>query len=101
MAESFRCSHIIIASATYNGAIFTPIERYLAEIISHNLQNRTIGIVENGTWSATSGTLITKELEKMKNITLLGNKVSVKAALGENNLDSIKALAEEICESLK
>ncbi|MGN0760991.1 MAG: FprA family A-type flavoprotein [Christensenellales bacterium] len=101
VAESFRCSHIIIASATYNGAIFTPIERYLAEIISHNLQNRTIGIVENGTWSATSGTLITKELEKMKNITLLGNKVSVKAALGENNLDSIKALAEEICESLK
>ena len=101
VAESFRCSHIIIASATYNGAIFTPIERYLAEIISHNLQNRTIGIVENGTWSATSGTLITKELEKMKNITLLVNKVSVKAALGENNLDSIKALAEEICESLK
>lgn len=101
VAESFRCSHIVIASATYNGAIFTPIERYLAEIISHNLQNRTVGIVENGTWSAISGTLITKELEKMKNITLLGNKVSVKAAPGEANLDSIKALAEEICESLK
>ena len=101
VAESFRCSHIVIASATYNGAIFTPIERYLAEIISHNLQNRTIGIVENGTWSAISGTLITKELEKLKNITLLGNKVSVKAALSEDNLDSIKALAEEICESLK
>ena len=101
VAESFRCSHIVIASATYNGAIFTPIERYLAEIISHNLQNRTIGIVENGTWSAISGTLISKELEKLKNITLLGNKVSVKAALSEGNLDSIKALAEEICESLK
>lgn len=101
VAESFRCSHIVVASSTYNGAIFTPIERYLSEIISRNLQNRTVAIVENGTWSAISGNLIAKELEKMKNITLLGNRVSIRAALSEGNLDSIKTLAEEICESLK
>lgn len=101
VAESFRCSHIVVASSTYNGAIFTPIERYLSEIISRNLQNRTVAIVENGTWSAISGNLIAKELEKMKNITLLGNRVSIRAATNEQNLESIKALAEEICESLK
>lgn len=101
VAESFRCSHIVVASSTYNGAIFTPIERYLSEIISRNLQNRTVAIVENGTWSAISGNLIAKELEKMKNITLLGNRVSIRAATSEQNLESIKALAEEICESLK
>ena len=101
VAESFRCSHIVVASSTYNGAIFTPIERYLSEIISRNLQNRTVAIVENGTWSAISGNLIAKELENMKNITLLGNRVSIRAALSEGNLDSIKTLAEEICESLK
>lgn len=101
VAESFRCSHIVVASSTYNGAIFTPIERYLSEIISRNLQNRTVAIVENGTWSAISGNLIAKELEKMKNITLLGNRVSIRAATNEQNWESIKALAEEICESLK
>ena len=101
VAESFRCSHIVVASSTYNGAIFTPIERYLSEIISRNLQNRTVAIVENGTWSAISGNLIATELEKMKNITLLGNRVSIRAATNEQNLESIKALAEEICESLK
>ena len=101
VAESFRCSHIVVASSTYNGAIFTPIERYLSEIISRNLQNRTVAIVENGTWSAISGNLIAKELEKMKNITLLGNRVSIRAATSEQNLESIKALAKEICESLK
>lgn len=101
VAESFRCSHIVVASSTYNSAIFTPIERYLSEIISRNLQNRTVAIVENGTWSAISGNLIAKELEKMKNITLLGNRVSIRAATSEQNLESIKALAEEICESLK
>lgn len=101
VAESFRCSHIVVASSTYNGAIFAPIERYLSEIISRNLQNRTVAIVENGTWSAISGNLIAKELEKMKNITLLGNRVSIRAATSEQNLESIKALAEEICESLK
>lgn len=101
VAESFRCSHIVVASSTYNGAIFTPIERYLSEIISRNLQNRTVAIVENGTWSAISGNLIAKELEKMKNITLLGNRVSIRAATSEQNLESIKTLAEEICESLK
>lgn len=101
VAESFRCSHIVVASSTYNGAIFTPIERYLSEIISRNLQNRTVAIVENGTWSAISGNLIAKELEKMKNITLLGNRVSIRAATSEQNLESIKALADEICESLK
>lgn len=101
VAESFRCSHIVVASSTYNGAIFTPIERYLSEIISRNLQNRTVAIVENGTWSAISGNLIAKELEKMKNITLLGNRVSIRAATSEQNLESIKALAVEICESLK
>lgn len=101
VAESFRCSHIVVASSTYNGAIFTPIERYLSEIISRNLQHRTVAIVENGTWSAISGNLIAKELEKMKNITLLGNRVSIRAATSEQNLESIKALAEEICESLK
>ncbi|MGN0771548.1 MAG: FprA family A-type flavoprotein [Christensenellales bacterium] len=101
VAESFRCSHIVIASATYNAAIFTPIERYLSEIVSHNLQNRTIGIIENGTWSAISGSLIVKETENMKNITLLGNKVSVKAAVKEDNVEAVRAMAQEICESLK
>ena len=66
VSEAFRSSHIIIASATYNAGIFSNMETVLTELKAHNLQNRTVAIVENGSWAPNSGKLIKEMLESMK-----------------------------------
>ncbi len=101
VAETFRCSHIVIASSTYNAGIFTPVERYLAELVSHNVQNKTIAIVENGTWAPTAGNAMLKEIEKLKNITLLDNKLTIKASFKQTDEPALKVMAQQICQSLK
>ncbi len=101
VSQTFRCSHIVIASSTYNAGIFTPVERYLAELVSHNVQNKTIAIVENGTWAPTAGNSMLKEIEKLKNITLLADKLTIKASFKKANESALKEMAEQICASLQ
>lgn len=101
VAETFRCSHVVIASSTYNAGIFTPIERYLADLVAHNVQNKTVAIVENGTWAPTVGNSILKEIEKLKNITIISNKLTIKASLKKSNEQALIDMAQEICQSLK
>ena len=58
VAEAFRCSHLVFASTTYNAGIFVNMETALHDIVAHNLQNRTVALIENGTWAPTSGNLM-------------------------------------------
>ena len=71
VSEAFRCSHIIFASTTYNAGIFCNMETVLLDLKAHNLQNRTVAVIENGSWAATAGELMRKILSSMKNITIL------------------------------
>ena len=101
VAEAFRCSHLVFASTTYNAGIFCNMETALLDIAAHNLQNRTVALIENGSWAATSGKLMREILAKLKNITVLENTVSLKSSLKEEQLPALDALADAIIASMK
>ena len=100
VSESFRCSHLVFMSATYNGGIFPCMETALLDIKAHALQNRTIAFAENGSWAATSGKQMRELLEGLKNITVLENTLSIKSSLKEDQLETIANMADEIVASL-
>ena len=96
VSECFRASHIVLASSTYNNGIFTPMENLLADLKAHDWKRRSVALIENGTWAATSGKLMRAELEQMKEITLLGETVSLKSAATPAQEEQLAALTEEI-----
>jgi len=100
VSEAFRWSHFVFASATYNAGLFTPMEVLLNELVSHNIQNRTAAIIENGTWAATSGNLIHSKLEKCKNMNILESRVRLKSSVKEEDLMQLEAVAEHIASQL-
>lgn len=100
VAEAFRCSHLVFASTTYNAGIFCNMETALLDLAAHNLQNRTVAILENGSWAATSGKLMTEILSKLKNITFLGDKLTIRSSLKEDQLAALDALADALAQSL-
>ena len=100
VSEAFRVSHIVFASTTYNAGIFVNMENALHDIVAHNLQNRTLAIVENGSWAATSGGLMRELLGKLKNCTILEEGVSLKSALKAEQLHDVDALVDAIVNSL-
>lgn len=100
VSESFRCSHLVLASATYNGGIFTPMETLLLDLKAHCLQNRTVALIENGTWAPQSGRLMSELLGCMKNIRVLGDTVSVKSSVKECQREALVALADTLAEDI-
>lgn len=100
VAESFRCSHLVLAAPTYNSGIQPKMEAYLSDIKALNLQNRTVAVIDNGTWAATAGKHMIGMLEGMKNMTILENTISIKSALAENQLGALEALADELAKQV-
>ena len=100
VAESFRCSPLVLAAPTYNSGIQPKMEAYLSDIKALNLQNRTVAVIDNGTWAATAGKHMIGMLEGMKNMTILENTVSIKSALAENQLGALEALADELAKQV-
>ena len=87
VSEAFRCSHLVFASTTYNAGIFVNMETTLHDIVAHNLQNRTVALIENGTWAPTSGNLMRDLLSKCKNMTILEDKVTLRSSVKGEQLD--------------
>ena len=100
VSEAFRVSHIVFASTTYNAGIFVNMENALHDVVAHNLQNRTIAIVENGSWAATSGGLMRQLLDKLKNCTILDEGVSIKSALKDDQMADVDALVAALLATL-
>ena len=100
VSEAFRVSHLVFASTTYNAGIFCNMETALHDIAAHNLQNRTIALIENGSWAATSGKLMADILGGLKNCTILENKVSLKSSLKENQLADLDAMCAAIVSTM-
>lgn len=100
LSAAFRWSHLVFASATYNSGIFVTMEALLNDITAHNIQNRTVALIENGTWAATSGKQMREKLEKCKNITILENKISIKSGLKTAQLAEIDSMADAIIADL-
>ena len=101
ISEVFRCSHIVLACPTYNNSIYPAMYNFIHDMEALLVQNRTVGIIQNGTWNPASGKLIQAELESMKNITLLEPVVTVKSSLKEDSKAQLDALKDAIVESLK
>ena len=100
VAEAFRCSHLVFASTTYNAGIFCNMETVLTDLKAHNLQNRTVGIIQNGSWAPTSGDLMREMICSMKHMTLLEAGVDIRSSVKDAQLQQLQALADAIVESM-
>lgn len=101
VSEAFRCSHLVFAAPSYNGGIFIKMETVLSELKAHSLQNRTVAIMENGTWAPVAGKQMREIFAGMKNIELLEEGVTIRSAVKEAQEASLEALVEKIASSLK
>lgn len=100
VAAAFEYSHLVFASTTYNAGIFITMDELLRDLASHNLQNRTVAFMENGSWAATSGKLMKEIIGSLKNMTVLEESVSIKSALSRDQLDDVEALAAAIADTM-
>lgn len=100
IAEAFRCSNIVIACPTYNGGIFPPVEALLNDMKNLTVRNRTVALMDNGTWAPAAGKMIEKALLEMKNITILDEKISMKSTLKQDREAELEALADSIVASM-
>ena len=100
VSEAFRCSHLVFASTTYNAGIFCNMETALLDIKAHNLQNRTVAFIENGSWAPTAGSLMRALFSGMKGMTILDEEVRILSSLKPSQLEQLDALAEAIAQSL-
>ena len=96
IAAAFKYSHLVFAAPTYNSGVFVTMEALLMDLAEHNIQNRTVAFMENGTWAATSARQMGAMLEKCKNLTVLELKVTIKSSLKEQQMAEIEALADAL-----
>lgn len=101
IAEAFRCSHIVLACPTYNAGLYPKMENFLTDMKALNVQNRIVGIIDNGTWAITAGKQMKAKLEELKDMTILETTFSVKSALKEEQMNTIEAFADELVKSIQ
>ena len=100
VSEAFRCSHLVFAATTYNMGIFVNMEIALNDIKAHNLQNRKVAILENGSWAPASGKLMRELISSMKNMTIIEQSTTLKSSVKAQNVDDIKAMAKALAVDL-
>ena len=96
IAAAFQWSHLVFASTTYNAGIFVSMEELLSDLIAHNIQNRTVALIENGSWAPTSGGLMREKLEKCKNISILDQTISIHSSPKLSQIAEIDAMAQSL-----
>ena len=94
--DAFRYGKLVLASITYNGDVFPFMHAFLYGLTERSYQNRTLGVIENGTWAPTAGRIIKSAFEKSKNITWLDTTVTIKSAMNAANDAQIEAMADEL-----
>ena len=101
LADAFRLSHVVFAAPTYNAGVFITMEELLHDIAAHALPNRRYALLENGSWSVTSGREMKKILEPLKGWSEVSAPITVKSALREDQLAAIDALADALAADVK
>ncbi len=101
VSDAFRCSHLVFAATTYNAGVFVTMENLLHDIANHNIQGRKIALIENGSWAPTSGKQMRDMLSGLKNTQFIGDTVTVKSSLAEDQLSQLDALADAIAADIK
>ena len=100
ISEAFRCSHLVLAAPTYNNGIYPAMLNLLHDMKALNLQKRTIGLIENGSWAPSCSKQMRALLEEMKEMTILDPVVTVKSALKGDSLEKLEELKESLLSSL-
>ena len=96
--EAFRYGKLVLATITYNADIFPFMKTYIDHLTERNYQNRTIGLIENGSWAPNAAKVMKAEFEKSKNITWLDTTVKIMSSLSEENIKELDQMAEELCK---
>lgn len=95
--DAFRYSKMILAGATYDGGVFSPMEDFLHRLKHKGYQNKTVGLIENGSWAPLANKVMKEMLTPMKNVTICENTVTIKSTYKDENQEAINQLVEEIC----
>lgn len=95
--DAFRYSKMILAGATYDGGVFSPMEDFLHRLQHKGYQNKTVGLIENGSWAPLANKVMKDMLTPMKNITICENTVTIKSTYKDENQEAINQLVKEIC----
>ena len=97
--DAFRYGRLVLATTTYNAEMFPYMREFINELVCHNYQNRTVALIENGSWAPMAAKAMRTRLEGCKDITFAENTVQIRSALTEENMAQIEALAEELCRN--
>ena len=100
IGEAFRCSHIVLASITYNMGVFTPMKNFLLDLEAHNLQNRTFALLENGSWSPAAGKQMKEILDRLSGVSYAGETVTILSSPAPSDADKLSALADAVAASV-
>ena len=97
VASAFRYNKLVLATTTYNAELFPFMREFIDHLTERNYQNRTIGLIENGSWSPLAAKIMKGEFEKSKNITWLNTTVKILSSVSDGNMEQLESMAEELC----
>ena len=100
ISDVFRASHLVLASPTYNNGLYPKMANFIEDMKALNVQNRTVSIIENGSWAPQSGKVMREMLGEMKNMTVLEKSLSIRSALKKEQLAVLDEMTAEILEAL-
>ncbi len=94
--DAFRYDRMVVAGASYDGGVFPCMQDFLEHLASKNYQNRTVAVMENGTWAPCAAKAMLAILDKMKNVTVLEDQVTIRSTLKDSDIPSLEKLADKI-----
>ena len=98
VADAFCYGKLVLATTTYNADIYPFMKTFIEHLTERNFQNRTIGLIENGSWAPLAGKIMCEMFKKSKKISWLNNNVKIMSSLSSENMDQLEAMADELCK---
>lgn len=98
LSDAFRYSKLVLATTTYNASIYPFMHDYITRLAEHNFQNRTVGLIENGSWAPLAAKVMKEMLSKCRKINWLDTTVKILSAVKQENKDQLEAMANELCK---
>ena len=98
LSDAFRYSKLVLATTTYNASIYPFMHDYITRLVEHNFQNRTVGIIENGSWAPLAAKVMKEMLSPCKKINWLDTTVKILSAVNQENKEQLEAMTDELCK---
>ena len=98
LSDAFRYSKLVLATTTYNASIYPFMHDYITRLVEHNFQNRTVGIIENGSWAPLAAKVMKEMLSGCKKLNWLDTTVKILSAVNQENKDQLERMTDELCK---